>query len=138
MRKEFSTDMVCDGQSVADYLGKFENSQSKFALSYGQKLMVTVISDSCRELVHKSKNVVPVTSASVNSSDSVVSTRPTTSDSQEASMETKEKLINRLFNSLRSWLDQKVTLAQVDLMQLNTYETIVTSSNCILRFTSMN
>ena len=114
MKKEFTLEMIYNGQDPMDYLGRFVNCQSKFVLSYGNKLMINVIAETCRQLLNKSKNMASDTS-NVVLSDSIPQSIPITSVTQEATLESKEHLINLLFSTLRSWLVQKMALAQVYL-----------------------
>lgn len=107
-RNVFNADMLYEQEKVEDYLGRFARCQERFSFSFGQKAIIKMIADTCKQFYIQSQ---PTTTPS--HSTPMIIDPPTTSDGNQADSRTipsKKELISELFRCVYRWIRNQSTL----------------------------
>ncbi len=113
IRHEFTVEMMPAGEKKEDYFGKHAKKRDKFSISLGQKLMIDLMSETCRKFTATQ----PVASQITN--DRNVENNSGASSSAETCsprivLQSKEKLMALLFRSLTIYMRNADALIQVN------------------------
>lgn len=106
IRKSLHRDMLDENESLADYLGKFTKCQQLFQFSYGQKILLNLIVETCKNLLAENGPTA------VNPRENRSQGAPSAEDCESALI-AKQKHLKTLFSTLSNWIENNEALVHV-------------------------
>ncbi len=121
MRNNFSKRMLASNEKMSDYLGIFESNQQNFIFMSGQKRMLSVINEYCRQLYPFPENVSQQSSSTQNvstqnlSSHDVQNSVGTLSIKQHKSVTPidQEAVLKTMYDKIYVWMKKQNGLSEV-------------------------